>query len=89
MFDSLWVTCNRILEVNSFLNTLKLLYYFEGMTCGSINWNIQGLGIMRWWFDVIEYYYQLGYQLASKDELLVILGANSIEIDCIGLWMAK
>ena len=40
---------------------------------------------MRRYFDVITYYYQVGYQLVSKDELLVILGANPIEIDCIGL----
>ena len=54
------------------LNTLKLLHYLEGMTCGSIDWNVRGLGIMRWWFDVMAYYYQLGYQLVSENDLLVI-----------------
>ena len=47
------------------------------------------LWIMRRCFDVSKYNYQLGYQVVSRDEFLVILGANSIGVDSIGLWMAK
>ena len=42
MFDSLWVACKRILEMNSFLNTLKMLYYVDDMIFGVINGNVQG-----------------------------------------------